>query len=297
MSDGTVNESINKRIIFIGDDKTGKTTVISAFVESNPCKKLNKVQSNDVQINDLIPSVNQNEKSNSDGEGENPDNANEKQADNSENAEKSKEENGIKAESAEDKKKADKKSKKKKVESEESEIESDDSEKEDPKLAAEIDALLVYATLKQDEQTYELAIWDAEKEKDFKKNRAVVYQKADVIVLLYSIDSPGSYRNVTKKWKPHLKKNLKRNKNCPVILVGNKLDLRIKRASDEESDEEEEKLSMTTEDGKKLAKKIGAIDYLECSAINKEGIFEIFAKAAQYNANSNAAKGSKCIIS
>ena len=54
---------------------------------------------------------------------------------------------------------------------------------------------------------------------------------------------------------------------------------------------------MTTNEGKKLSKKLGAVDFLECSAINKEGISEIFTKAAQYSVNTEAKSTGKCTIS
>ncbi len=34
--------------------------------------------------------------------------------------------------------------------------------------------------------------------------------------------------------------------------------------------------------GKKLGNKLRAVEYFECSALNKEGIFEIFTKAATH---------------
>jgi hypothetical protein len=73
------------------------------------------------------------------------------------------------------------------------------------------------------------------------------------------------------------------------------MDLRIKPTEEEESDEDEEKTTVSTEEGKRLAKKIGAQEFLECSAVNKEGIFSIFAKAA--TATATPPKDSKCLIS
>lgn len=63
-------------------------------------------------------------------------------------------------------------------------------------------------------------MWDAATDEEFKKKREIVYAKADVIVLVFAFDSPKSFKNISKKWKPHLKKNLTKNKKCPIVLVG-----------------------------------------------------------------------------
>ena len=68
---------------------------------------------------------------------------------------------------------------------------------------------------------FELSIWDSASENDFKDNRDKVYDKADVVILFYSVVSPDSFENVTKKWKAELKKYAK---NTAIILVG-KLDI------------------------------------------------------------------------
>lgn len=73
------------------------------------------------------------------------------------------------------------------------------------------------------------------------------------------------------------------------------MDLRIKVNEEDESDEDEVRTTVSTDEGKRLAKKIGAQEFFECSAVNKEGIFEIFAKAA--TATHQLPKDAKCLIS
>jgi len=70
--------------------------------------------------------------------------------------------------------------------------------------------------------------------------------------------------------------------------------LRGPEPQDEDSEEDDEdKQSVPTHAGKKLAKKLGAAEYFECSALNKEGIFDMFAKAATHV---NKGKPVKCTI-
>lgn len=58
-----------------------------------------------------------------------------------------------------------------------------------------------------------------------------------------------------------------------ILLVGTKLDMR----NDPETTLDKKEF-VTTEEGNKLAKEIGAIGFMECSARTKEGVTEIFSR-------------------
>jgi Ras family protein A len=60
----------------------------------------------------------------------------------------------------------------------------------------------------------------------------------------------------------------------PILLVGNKVDLR-------DCTETKAKRLLTWEQGYFLAKKIGAYAYLECSAKTRKGIRQVFEIAAR----------------
>ena len=56
---------------------------------------------------------------------------------------------------------------------------------------------------------------------------------------------------------------------------------------------------MKPEEGRAMAKRIGAFAYVECSAKNKEGVREVFETAARASliwVNENKKKKLKCII-
>lgn len=60
--------------------------------------------------------------------------------------------------------------------------------------------------------------------------------------------------------------------NVPVILVGTKLDLREDRDTIEKL--REKRMAPTTyQQGLQMAKDIGAVKYLECSALTQKGTF------------------------
>ena len=72
-------------------------------------------------------------------------------------------------------------------------------------------------------------------------------------------------------WLPDIRKAGK----VPFILVGTKKDLR-----DAPKDEKKTTL-VTQEEGRAMATKLGAIDYMECSAITGEGVTELFEAAVR----------------
>ena len=76
--------------------------------------------------------------------------------------------------------------------------------------------------------------------------------------------------NVERNWLPDIRKV---GTKVPFILVGNKKDLR------EETDGK--KPLVTAEGGREKATKVGALDYMECSAKTGEGVTEIFEAATR----------------
>ena len=66
--------------------------------------------------------------------------------------------------------------------------------------------------------------------------------------------------------------------NTPIILVGTMLDLREDKETIEKL--KEKKLSpITYKQGLAMAKEIGAVKYLECSALTKKGLKTVFNEA------------------
>ena len=71
-------------------------------------------------------------------------------------------------------------------------------------------------------------------------------------------------------WLPDISKIHSR-----FILVGTKKDLRGSKEGDEG------KTLVTPEEGRAMATKLGAIDYMECSAMKGEGVTEVFEAATR----------------
>ncbi|KAL7060460.1 hypothetical protein AAHC03_09281 [Spirometra sp. Aus1] len=123
----------------------------------------------------------------------------------------------------------------------------------------------------------ELALWDTAGQEDYDRLRPLSYPETDVILMCFSIDNPGSLENIKDKWALEVGHFCP---NVPVILVGNKKDLR----NDEKTIRElaKEKLEpVKPEEGRSVAERVGACAYVECSAKTKEGVKEVFEQAAK----------------
>ncbi len=83
-------------------------------------------------------------------------------------------------------------------------------------------------------------------------------------------------------WMDHFKQY---GKHIPILLVGTKLDQRNEATNKEEY--------YSTEEGQKIAQKIGAFDYIECSAKENINIQLIFEKSGQFIKEHGMKSGSK----
>ncbi|KAJ7341479.1 hypothetical protein JRQ81_005624 [Phrynocephalus forsythii] len=133
------------------------------------------------------------------------------------------------------------------------------------------------ADIEVDGKQVELALWDTAGQEDYDRLRPLSYPDTDVILMCFSVDSPDSLENIPEKWVPEVKHFCP---NVPIILVANKKDLR----NDEHVRNELARMKqepVRTEDGRAMALRIQAYDYLECSAKTKEGVREVFETATR----------------
>ncbi|KAJ8016614.1 hypothetical protein DPEC_G00009060 [Dallia pectoralis] len=133
------------------------------------------------------------------------------------------------------------------------------------------------ADIEVDSKQVELALWDTAGQEDYDRLRPLSYPDTDVILMCFSIDSPDSLENIPEKWTPEVKHFCP---NVPIILVGNKKDLR----NDEHTRRELAKMKQEPvkhEEGRDMANRINAFGYLECSAKTKDGVREVFEMATR----------------
>ena len=133
------------------------------------------------------------------------------------------------------------------------------------------------ANIEVDGKLVELALWDTAGQEDYDRLRPLSYPHADVILMCFSIDSPDSLHNIHKKWIPEVRHFCP---NVPIILVGNKKDLRNDPTIISELGKMKQS-PVNSGDGKVMAERINAFMFLECSAKNMEGIREVFETATR----------------
>jgi small GTP-binding protein len=104
-----------------------------------------------------------------------------------------------------------------------------------------------------------LMIWDIAAQEAFSKVRQEYYNGAKAAFIVYDVTRPGTFENVVF-WHDDLIKIIR--KKIPIILIGNKTDLRA---------------VVQVHSGKRLADDIGA-DFIETSAKTGENIEKVFEK-------------------
>ena len=123
----------------------------------------------------------------------------------------------------------------------------------------------------------ELALWDTAGQEEYDRLSPLSYPDTDVILMCFGIDNPDSFENLTEKWVPEINHFCP---NVPVILVGNKKDLRNNAETHEQLSRRKLK-PVSPEEGQIMADRIKAFTYLECSARTREGVRDIFETAAR----------------
>ncbi|NP_001158356.1 ras-like GTP-binding protein Rho1 isoform X1 [Tribolium castaneum] len=148
------------------------------------------------------------------------------------------------------------------------------------------------ADIEVDGKQVELALWDTAGQEDYDRLRPLSYPDTDVILMCFSVDSPDSLENIPEKWTPEVKHFCP---NVPIILVGNKKDLR----NDPNTINELKKMKqepVKPQDGRAMAEKINAFAYLECSAKSKEGVREVFENATRAALQVKKKKKHRCAL-
>ena len=133
---------------------------------------------------------------------------------------------------------------------------------------------------------------------DYSQFRHCAYHKMDLVILCYSSDSPASLAAIRNHWLPEL---LQVAPKVPYILVGTKKDIRDEvlcevelscqsrrnlaknttTTTDGRVAQETRENFVTTSQGMEAAEAIGAKDFIECSAMYREGTRDVFESAAK----------------
>ena len=113
-----------------------------------------------------------------------------------------------------------------------------------------------------------LNLWDTPGQEEYTQLRPLTYLDTDVFLLCFSVVDEQSLMNIKEMWIPEV---MEHRPGVPVILVGNKADLH--------KSAEVAVLTSTEEEAGQLAREVGALKYLECSALTQEGLKNVFDEA------------------
>lgn len=122
------------------------------------------------------------------------------------------------------------------------------------------------------DEPYTLGLFDTAGQEDYDRLRPLSYPQTDVFLVCFSVTSPASFENVREKWFPEVHHHCP---GVPCLIVGTQVDLR-------EDQQVVSKLAgqrmvpVKREDGERMAKELGAVKYVECSALTQYKLKDVF---------------------
>lgn len=120
-----------------------------------------------------------------------------------------------------------------------------------------------------------LGFWDTSGREEYDHLRPLSYPDSSIIILCFAIDNRESFLDVTRRWYPEIMAFCSAPR-VPILLVGCKADLR-----DNDTGMGLSAKSVTSEEGHATAAAIGAVKYMECSALLGQGTREVILEAAK----------------
>jgi len=147
------------------------------------------------------------------------------------------------------------------------------------------------ANVMVDGKPINLGLWDTAGQEDYDRLRPLSYPQTDVFLVCFSVISQSSFENVKTKWVPEIQHHAP---NVPILLVGTKSDLRKDENTIKQLNSRQQSV-VTVENAQQMAKEIGAVNFLECSALTQEGLKQVFDDAIRAAMSKpNKPTGKKC---
>lgn len=113
-------------------------------------------------------------------------------------------------------------------------------------------------------------------QEDYDRLRPLSYPQTDVFLVCFSVVSPPSYENVREKWFPEVHHHCP---GVPCLIVGTQQDLRDDPATIEKLSRNNKQHAITQAMGERLCVQLGAVKYVECSALTQRGLKNVFDEA------------------
>ena len=130
-----------------------------------------------------------------------------------------------------------------------------------------------------DGEHHQVSLWDTHGGDEYwtapDRLRPLSYPQTDVFLVCFSLVDLNSFQRVSQDFVPEIKHYCP---GIPFLLVGTKTDLR-NDIWESKVPFENNKRPITTYMGEKLSKDVGAIKYVECSALTRDGVENVFDEA------------------
>jgi cell division control protein 42 len=122
------------------------------------------------------------------------------------------------------------------------------------------------------DEPYTLGLFDTAGQEDYDRLRPLSYPQTDVFLVCFSVTSPASFENVREKWFPEVHHHCP---GVPCLIVGTQVDLRDDPSVREKLSKQ--KMNPVSKDaGERMAKELGAVKYVECSALTQYKLKDVF---------------------
>jgi Ras-related C3 botulinum toxin substrate 1 len=128
------------------------------------------------------------------------------------------------------------------------------------------------ANVMVDGETISLGLWDTAGHEDYDRLRPLSYSETDIFLVCFSVISPTTFDNVSKKWYQEMQEHAP---GTPFILVGTKIDLRNDPKTLAELEEKRE-VPINKAQGEARCAELKGHKYMECSALTQEGLKQVF---------------------
>lgn len=122
------------------------------------------------------------------------------------------------------------------------------------------------------DEPYTLGLFDTAGQEDYDRLRPLSYPQTDVFLVCFSVTSPASFENVREKWFPEVHHHCP---GVPCLIVGTQVDLRDEPGVREKLSKQR-MTPVRKEDGERMAKELGAVKYVECSALTQFKLKDVF---------------------
>lgn len=138
------------------------------------------------------------------------------------------------------------------------------------------------------DEPYTLGLFDTAGQEDYDRLRPLSYPQTDVFLVCFSVTSPASFENVREKWFPEVHHHCP---GVPCLIVGTQVDLRDDNSVREKL-AKQKMAPVRREDGERMAKELGAVKYVECSALTQYKLKDVFDEVRPHMPHNGAVNAS-----